>query len=69
MSVEVYTQHHFEQPSSTLFQDYFATFFDIKKEAAEEGNVGLKEVAKLMINAPTGKHSSNISWERMNAVI
>ena len=46
---QVCTQHHFEQQSSTLFRNYIAMFFDIKKKAAKDGNVGLKEVAKLII--------------------
>ena len=42
-----------------MFQKYIETFFDIKSKAAEEGNIGLKEIAKLMINAPTGKWGFN----------
>ena len=65
----MYTQHHFEQRSSTLFRDYIATFFDIKKKAAEDGNVGLKEVAKFMINAPTGKWGFNPEKQRHTKIV
>ena len=42
---KVFVLHHFAETSHTLFKGYI----DIKKEAASSGNIGAKEVAKLMI--------------------
>ena len=42
---KVFVQQHFAETSHTLFKGYI----DIKKEAASSGNIGAKEVAKLMI--------------------
>ena len=44
-------------------------FFDIKKKAAKEGNAGLKEVAKLMINVPTSKWGFNPEKQRHTKVM
>ena len=66
---EVYVQHHFTEKSNKLFKQYIDVFFDIKKKAAEDGNVGLKEVAKLMINAPTGKWGFNPEKQRRTKVV
>ena len=66
---EVYVQHHFTDKSKDLFKKYIDVFFDIKKKAAEDGNVGLKEVAKLMINAPTGKWGFNPEKQRRTKIV
>ena len=52
-------QHHFPNQSNTLFKAYNQTFFDIKRKAKAEGNKGLEALAKLCINAPTGKWGEN----------
>ena len=48
--------------------------FDIKKKAAEAGNVGLKEFAKLILDVSTsqwgfGHNFSNIAWVSMSIVV
>ena len=44
---EVYVQHHFKSTSTTLFNQYIDTFFNIKKQAQADGNVGLKKLRSL----------------------
>ena len=51
--------HHLLQSTTDLFHKYIDTFFQIKKQAQSDGIVGLKELAKLMINSPTGKWGFN----------
>ena len=66
--VETYVQHHFPQTSLELFRGYTDTFFDIKQRAAAEGNKGLAEIAKLMLNSLTGKQGSILSSNKPPAL-
>ena len=39
---DVYVQHHFSQLFKALFERYIDVCFEIKRKAAEVGNLGLK---------------------------
>jgi len=76
---DIYEQHHFWKTSTTLFADYIKTFFDIKQDASEmvededgiprKKNPGLAQLAKLMINSPTGKWGFNPSKQKSSKII
>ena len=57
--LDIYEQHHFSQKSNQLFREYNETFFEIKRQAKQEGNKGLEAIAKMCINGPTGKWGFN----------
>ena len=57
--LDIYEEHHFTETSNTLFREYNETFFEIKRQAKEEGNKGLEAIAKMCINGPTGKWGFN----------
>ena len=65
----IYCQHHFPQSSTTLFKSYIDTFYAIKAQASTAGNKGLAEVAKLLINSPTGKWGFNMSKQHSTKLI
>jgi len=67
--VERYEQHHFEQRSNELFKEYNHTFFEIKKQAKKDGNKGLESLAKMCINAPTGKWGFNPSKQGSTKIV
>jgi hypothetical protein len=67
--LEVYCQHHFPNQSITLFKSYIDTFYAIKAQAATDGNKGLAEVAKLLINSPTGKWGFNLSKQNSTRLV
>ena len=52
---EIFEQHHFPQPSNTLFAEYNKTFYDIKRRAKMDGNKGFEAIERMCINGPTGK--------------
>jgi hypothetical protein len=67
--IEMFEQHHFPQKSNSLFKEYNETMFAIKRRAEEEGNSGLKSLAKMCINAPTGKWGENPANYQTNEFI
>jgi hypothetical protein len=66
---EIYEQHHFPHTSNTLFKTYNDTFFNIKRAAKASGNKGLESIAKMCINAPTGKWGFNPSKQQRNEIV
>ena len=66
---DMYEQHHFTERSNELFQEYNNTFFAIKNKAKEEGNKGLKAIAKLCRNGPTGKWGFNLNKQKSTRVV
>lgn len=71
---EIFVQHHFDEVAepgtpNSLFEKYIQTFFDIKQQAANEGNKGRAELAKLMINSPTGKWGFNPGKQRSTRLV
>lgn len=67
--LDVYEQHHFPNTSNKLFKDYNETFFAIKRQAKLDGNKGLESIAKMCINAPTGKWGFNPSKQKRTELI
>ena len=66
---EIYEVHHFEHKSNTLFKAYNQTFFDIKRSAKQAGNKGLKAIAKMCINGPTGKWGFNPAKQKAVRIV
>ena len=66
---EIYEQHHFPNTSNTLFRRYNETFFTIKRQAKLGGNKGLESIAKMCINAPTGKWGFNPSKQQRTELV
>ena len=66
---EIFEQHHFPQTSNTLFRKYNETFFAIKRQAKIDGNKGLESIAKMCINAPTGKWGFNPSKQKRTELV
>ena len=67
--MEVYEQHHFSKTSNQLFHNYIETFFKMKNKAAQDGNAGLKSVAKLCLNSFYGKFGFNIEKQHKTKIV
>lgn len=49
-----------ENTSNDIFNEYISKWRRIKEQAAREGNAGLKQLAKIMLNSPYGKFAQSI---------
>lgn len=49
-----------ENTSNDIFNEYISKWRKIKEQAAREGNAGLKQLAKIMLNSPYGKFAQSI---------
>ena len=67
--LDVYEQHHFPRKSNELFKKYNDTFFSIKKEAKQQKNKGLEQVAKLCLNSMYGKFGFNPGKQKKTKMV
>lgn len=65
----VYEQWHYPRRSEDLYKGYIDTFFEMKKQAKEEGNVGLATVAKLCLNSMYGKFGQSQTNNKETRII
>ena len=49
-----------ENTSNDIFNEYISKWRKIKEQAAREGNAGLKQLAKIMLNSTYGKFAQSI---------
>ncbi|CAM9787272.1 unnamed protein product [Heterosigma akashiwo] len=67
--LDTYEQWHYPASSTELFKSYIDTFYEMKKEAKEQGNAGLALNAKLCLNSMYGKLGENNQNMRQTQII